>query len=99
MRSTEQVHLELLATLSQLSKLRPEWRLGQTVANLAMTAGRLDAGGVWDLEDDEALSAARTLIAQYSEINSKVAEPDAAPGLGRLTDSAPHDGVAGGPGR
>jgi hypothetical protein len=64
MKATEQVRLELLAALSQLSKLRPEWRLGQTMANLAMTAGRLDAGGVWDLEDDEALSAASTLIAQ-----------------------------------
>jgi hypothetical protein len=99
MKSTEQVRLELLAALSQLSKLRPEWRLGQTIANLAMTAGRMDAGGVWDLEDDEALSAASTLIAQNSEIDSKVAEPAAAPDSGRLTDSAPHDGVAGDPSR
>ena len=83
MRSAEQTRLELLAALSQLSRIRPEWRLGQTVANLAMTAGRLDAGGVWDLEDDEALSAARTLIEQYSEIDSKVAEPVAAPDRGR----------------
>jgi hypothetical protein len=27
-----------------------------------MAAGRLDAGGVWDLEDDEALAAARRLM-------------------------------------
>ena len=79
MSSTEQTRLELLAALAQLSRIRPEWRLGQTVANLAMTAGRLDAGGVWDLEDDEALSAARTLIEQSSPIDAEVVEPAAAP--------------------
>src|SRR5580692_3728186 len=74
MRSAEQTRLELLAALSQLSQIRPEWRLGQTMANLAMTAGRLDAGGVWDLEDEEALAAARTLIDQYSAIEPTIAE-------------------------
>src|SRR5207247_879035 len=68
MRSTAEIRLELLAALSQLSQLRPEWRLGQTLANLAMTAGRLDPGGVWDLEDEEALAAARTLVEQYSKV-------------------------------
>jgi hypothetical protein len=50
--------------LGELGRARPDWRLGQTLANLAMTAGRLDAGGVWDLEDAEALTAARELLAQ-----------------------------------
>jgi hypothetical protein len=59
--------------LAQLSRIRPEWRLGQTLANLAMTAGRLDSSGVWDLEDEEALSAAKTLIEQHSEVESEVA--------------------------
>ncbi len=36
---------DLLAALEQLGRLRPEWRLGQTLANLAMTAGRMDGGG------------------------------------------------------
>jgi hypothetical protein len=98
MSSTEQTRLELLAALSELSRIRPEWRLGQTVANLAMTAGRLDAGGVWDLEDDEALSATRRLIAQYSEIDAEVAEPGAAPDRSRSVGSVSQDGVAGGPG-
>jgi hypothetical protein len=44
-----------------------EWRLGQTLANVAMTAGRLDAGGVWDLEDEEALAAVHMLLQQYSQ--------------------------------
>ena len=66
MKPTNEIRTELLAALSRLGQLRPEWRLGQTFANLAMTAGRLDSGGVWDLEDEEALAAARTLIGQYS---------------------------------
>jgi hypothetical protein len=78
MKSAEQTRLDLLAALADLSRIRPEWRLGQTVANLAMTAGRLDAGGVWDLEDDEALSAARRLIEQHSEIESATADSEAA---------------------
>ena len=65
MKSPAQLRLELLAGRAQLSCLRPQW-LGQTFANLAMTAGRLDANGVWDLEDDEALAAASTLIEQAS---------------------------------
>ena len=44
-----QTRLDLLAALAELSRIRPEWRLGQTIANLATTAGLLDAGGVWDL--------------------------------------------------
>jgi hypothetical protein len=34
----------------------------------------LDSGGVWDLEDEEALEAARTLIRQYSDIGCEEAE-------------------------
>ena len=64
---------QLLAALSQLARLRPEWRLGQTLANLATAAGRLDAGGVWDLEDAEALEAARTLIAQEDQARHELA--------------------------
>ena len=66
MNPTQSLRAELLLALSQLSQLRPEWRFGQTRANLAMTAGRADAGGVWELEDEEALAAARTLIEEYS---------------------------------
>jgi hypothetical protein len=76
MRSTEQIRAELLAALSQLGRLRPEWRLGQTLANVAMTAGRLEPGGVWDLEDEEALAAAKRLLEQYSELGPLVADAD-----------------------
>ena len=60
--TTESTRAELLAVLADLGQLRPQWRLGQMLANLAMAAGRLDAGGVWDLEDEEALAAARELL-------------------------------------
>ncbi len=73
MKTAQQTRLELLAALFQLSLLRPEWRVGQTLANLANTAGRLDAGGVWDLEDEEALAAAMTLIEQQAETEKVVA--------------------------
>jgi hypothetical protein len=70
MKSASQTRPELLAALSHLTRLRPEWRLGQTLANLAMAAGRLDPGGVWDLEDAEALAAAKALIEQYAGLES-----------------------------
>ncbi len=73
MNPIEQTRVDLLDALQELSRIRPEWRLGQTLSNLAMTAGCLDPGGVWDLEDEEALAAAKTLIAQASETQSAVA--------------------------
>jgi hypothetical protein len=74
MKSSEQTRVELLAALAEVSRIRPDWRLGQTLANLAMTAGRLDAGGVWDLEDEEALEAAKTLIDQHPQAQRAVAQ-------------------------
>ena len=74
MNAPDQIRLDLLAALAELSRIRPEWRLGQTIANLATTAGRLDAGGVWDLDDNEALEAANTLIEQESEALAEVGE-------------------------
>jgi hypothetical protein len=65
---TEETRAELLETLAELGRAHPNWRLGQTMANLAMAAGRLEAGGVWDLEDDEALVAARLLLGRGAEV-------------------------------
>src|SRR5213594_270633 len=67
MKSSEQTRIDLLAALEEVSRIRPDWRLGQTLANLAMTAGRLDAGGVWDLEDEEALAAIHVLLSQSAQ--------------------------------
>ncbi len=59
---TDETRVELLTALAELGRAHPNWRLGQTLSNLAMAAGRLDAGGVWDLEDEEALAAARQFL-------------------------------------
>jgi hypothetical protein len=64
MTNQEQTRSDLLAALAELSRLRPDWRLGQTIANVAMTAGRMEASAVWDLEDDEALAAIQTLVSE-----------------------------------
>jgi hypothetical protein len=82
MNVSEQTRRELLASVAELSRIRPEWRLGQLIANLAMTAGRLDSGGVWDLEDGEALAAAKILIEQNSEAEPEVGEPTPTAGGG-----------------
>ena len=58
--------IELMNALAELGALFPDWRLGQTLANLAMAAGRAEPGAVWDLEDSEALTAARRLIERNS---------------------------------
>ena len=62
--SDETTRQELLAALSDLSDVFLDWRLGQTLANLAMAAGHPDAGGIGDLEDTDALAAARRLLEQ-----------------------------------
>lgn len=67
MKTLETTRSALLAALEELSRIKPEWRLGQILGNLATTIGRLDAGAVWELEDADALSAARALIEQYSD--------------------------------
>lgn len=71
---------ELLKTLAKLGRLFPDWRLGQTLVNLALAAGRPDADAVWDLEDNEALAAAQRLIARHAD--RQVIEPTQA---GKLT--------------
>jgi hypothetical protein len=81
--TTEETRAELLEALAELGRAYPNWRLGQSLSNLAMAAGRLDAGGVWDLEDDEALAAARRLVA------SRVKGAAAAAFQGTSTDDLP----------
>jgi hypothetical protein len=68
--TSEETRAELLTALTELGRVHPNWRLGQTLSNLAMAAGRLDAGAVWDLEDEEALTAARRLLEKWAETPS-----------------------------
>jgi len=69
--TAEETRAELLATLAELGRAHPDWRLGQTLSNLAMAAGRRNAGAVWDLESAEALAAARRLLASRTEASTR----------------------------
>jgi hypothetical protein len=53
---------ELLEAIAELGNRFPNWRLGQLVANLATSAGKLESSAIWDLEDEAALMAARRLL-------------------------------------
>jgi hypothetical protein len=59
----------------------------------------MEAGGVWDLEDAEALAAARLLIGQHYESDAEAADPVAAPDPGHSATFEQTQGIAGGPGR
>jgi hypothetical protein len=53
---------ELVDALCELRDLFPDWRMGQLIANLVTAAGGMDAGAIWDMEDDKLLAASRRLI-------------------------------------
>ena len=57
---------ELLAVLTELSEARPEYRLGQMLANLVLLARGDAEGAVWDVEDEELLEAARRHLADLN---------------------------------
>jgi hypothetical protein len=60
----------LLAAVTQLRELFPEWRFGQLVANLTTAAGCQEADGIWDVEDEQLLAAAQRLIARNKDRHS-----------------------------
>ena len=78
--TTEPTRAALLEAPAELGREHPSYRLGQTLSNLAMAARRLDAGGVWDLEDDEALAAARSLLKARSSGVGRVGLTSTRPG-------------------
>jgi hypothetical protein len=59
---TTSVSDELMAAVAELRSLFPDWRIGQLVANLTQAAGRDREGAIWDVEDEELLTAARRLL-------------------------------------
>jgi hypothetical protein len=64
---------ELLSVLGELSSACPEMRFGQLIANLSTLAKGLSAEGLWDVEDEELLVAARTQLAYFTDHRSAVA--------------------------
>ena len=64
---SDSIRSELLAVLADLSEACPEMRFGQLIANLSTLAKGPSAEGLWDVEDDELLQAARKQLAYFHE--------------------------------
>ncbi|HVA48834.1 MAG TPA: hypothetical protein VNH11_20880 [Pirellulales bacterium] len=61
---------KLLQLLAQMSEQHPEWRLGQTVANIASWAREPTEPydtDIWDVEDEEMLTAVERHLKQAKE--------------------------------
>ncbi len=69
---TSSIRQELLDVLTELSKVCPEMRFGQLIANLATLARGLSAEGLWDAEDEELLAAARQQLSYFAASRSTV---------------------------
>ena len=67
------VRSEVLRVLGELSETCPEYRFGQMIANLAMLARGDAEGALWDLEDEELLTAARKHLSDWNERHASVA--------------------------
>jgi hypothetical protein len=64
---------ELLQVLTELSEECPEMRLGQLIANLATLAKGAAVEAIWDVEDNELLSAARRQLEFFRSRKSSAA--------------------------
>ena len=81
-------HDELIETLAELRQALPSMRLGQLIANMATVARGAVAGAIWEMEDDELLSAMRWQLEQLSDrAAAGDAEPGAAPDRAGITSS------------
>jgi hypothetical protein len=80
---------ELVEAIAELRLLFPDWRMGQLVANLAMAAGSTEPGGIWEVEDEHLLVAARRLIERNRGRTASGAEPSTAPDPGGNKSSSP----------
>jgi hypothetical protein len=72
------VHDELIESLAELRRVLPSMRLGQLVANMATVARGAVPGAIWEMEDDELLTAIRWQLHQLSS-------PRAANGTEQIT--------------
>ena len=59
------VRQEVLHVLAELNEVCPEVRLGQLMANLSYLARGLSNEALWDMEDEELLTAARKHLEQW----------------------------------
>jgi hypothetical protein len=75
--------LRLSKVIARFSALYPEWRIGQMVANVALLAKGPTAEAIWDVEDEEFLTAAEAHLARReAEVGSAARNSDAVSHLG-----------------
>ena len=55
---TPSTSYRIAVPLEELSKIYPQWRFGQLVANVATWAKGPAAQSIWDVEDEDFLKAA-----------------------------------------
>jgi hypothetical protein len=58
---------EILGLLERLSELTPDVRFGQLIANLSYLAVGSTAEAIWDMEDEQLLTAIRKHIGDLSD--------------------------------
>ena len=63
---TPSTAFRIAVALEELSKMYPQWRFGQLVANVATWAKGPNAEAVWDVEDEAFLKAAEEHLAHHS---------------------------------
>ncbi|CAN5386866.1 hypothetical protein BH10PLA2_BH10PLA2_16340 [soil metagenome] len=63
---------EILRLLERLSELTPDVRFGQLIANLSYLAVGPTNEAIWDMEDEQLLTAIRKHIAVLSERGAAV---------------------------
>ena len=64
---------EILRLLDRLSELAPDVRFGQLIANLSYLAVAPTNEAIWDMEDEQLLTAIRQQIADLSQRAAGVA--------------------------
>ena len=64
---TSELRQQVLAALEVLSETYPDWRFGQMIANLATIARGPENESVWDMQDEELLTAIRWQLEQRRE--------------------------------
>jgi hypothetical protein len=67
------VRKDVLRVLEELSETCPEYRFGQMIAKLMMQARGDAEGALWDMEDEELITAARKHLSDWNERHASVA--------------------------
>ena len=63
---------EVIRVLEELSEACPEYRFGQMIANLTMLARGDADGALWNMEDEELLTAARQHLTDWNKRHAPV---------------------------